>query len=185
MVQNAKKLWWSRFISQEPYIIWLSFMVHICKMIISLDLFIHFLILWVHRGAGGSGGKRAKTVQNNKKFCLLCSISREPYIIWLSFIVQMCKMIISPGGFLQFSNFYFPGCKGAERAKMAQNDKNSCLLHLIIQEPYIIWSSFMVYMYVSKDNISRHFFHFFVLKILIFGIIREGGGRVLKGQKIT
>ena len=26
---------------------------------------------------------RQKLVQNDKKFCLLCSISQEPYIIWL------------------------------------------------------------------------------------------------------
>ena len=55
--------------------------------------------------------------------------------------------------------------------KMAQNDKNFCLLHLIFQEPYIIWSSFMVHMYVWKDNISKY----------IFGII-SGGKRAKKTQ---
>ena len=40
--------------------------------------------------------KGQKTNQNDKKFCLSCSISQEPYIIWLSFMVHLCKMTISP-----------------------------------------------------------------------------------------
>ena len=51
---------------------------------------------------------------------------------------------------------------------MTQNDKNFCLSHML-QEPYIIWSSFMVHMYVWKDNISR--------------IMRRGEG--VKRAKIT
>ena len=47
------------------------------------------MIFWVHRGVEGP-----KMVQNDKKFCLLHSISQEPYIIWLSFMVQMWKIII-------------------------------------------------------------------------------------------
>ena len=70
---------------------------------------------------------------------------------------------------------------------MNQYGKNFCLLHLIFQEQYIIWSSFMADMYLKKDNISRHFFHFFV-KILIFVIIkrqRGGGGGGLKGDEMA
>ena len=71
-------------------------------------------------------------VQNEKRFCLLKSISQEPYIMWLSFVVDKCK-IIPPGFFSFFQNFDFlvSGIKGQ---KMAQNDKNFCLLHLISQE---------------------------------------------------
>ena len=90
-VQNDKKFCRSRFISQEPYITWLRFMVHICKMIISPGFFIHFFkifIFWVVRGVKGQ-----KVVQNDKKFCPSRFISLEPYIIWLSFMVQMCKMM--------------------------------------------------------------------------------------------
>ena len=47
---------------------------------------------------------------------LLCSISQEPYIIWLSFVVHMCKMI-SPHVFFIFQNFDFTDYQGAERAK--------------------------------------------------------------------
>ena len=46
--------------------------------------------------------KWQKTVQNDKTFCLSCCICQEQYIIWLSFMVQMWKMIISPGSFQFF-----------------------------------------------------------------------------------
>ena len=151
-VQNDKKLCLSRSISQEPYIIWLSFMVQMCKMIISPGVFFNFkiLIFWVVRGLkvqkwpkmtkisvcrtlyfrnhisydlhlwytcmykriispdiyfiirGRVGGKRAKMAQNDKKFCLSHSVSQEPYIIWLWFLVHMCKMMISPANFFIF-----------------------------------------------------------------------------------
>ena len=44
-------------------------------------------------------GKREKMDQTDKKLCLSCLISQGPYIIWSSFMVHMCKMIISPGIF--------------------------------------------------------------------------------------
>ena len=153
---------------------WLSFMVHMCKMIISPGFFfsfskfwlfgllggkrakngpkwqkslsialhvsgtihhmtviygthlsndnifrcvVHFsniLIFWVHRGVKGQ-----KMVQNDKKFCLLHSISQEPYIIWLSFMVQMCKMIIFPGVFFNFKILVFWVVRGLKGQKMA------------------------------------------------------------------
>ena len=72
-----------------PYLrshIWLSFMLHMCKMI-SLGIFLSFF--------------------QNFKFCLLCSLSPEPYIIWLSSIIHTCKIIISSGFFSFFSKFWF------------------------------------------------------------------------------
>ena len=42
IVENGKKLCLSRSISQEPYFIWLSFVVHKCKMMISPGIFFHF-----------------------------------------------------------------------------------------------------------------------------------------------
>ena len=66
---------------------------------------------------------RAKMVQNDKQLCLLCSISLEPYIVWLSLMVHKCyAMIISPG-------IFFP---------VFQNFDLSVTLHIII------WSSFML-----------------------------------------
>ena len=32
-------------------------------------------------------------------------------------MVRICKMMISPGGFLNLSKFLFPGRQGCERAK--------------------------------------------------------------------
>ena len=89
-VHNNKKFALSCSIYQEPYIIWLLFMVHLFKMIRSpgiFSMFLKILIFWLLTVQ--------KTVQNDKKFCLLHSISQEPNIIWLWFMVHMCKMIIS------------------------------------------------------------------------------------------
>ena len=67
-VQNDKEFCLSRSISQEPYSIWLSLMVHLCNMIISLDVlfFFHFFkifVFWVVSEVRGQ-----KMVQNDKKF---------------------------------------------------------------------------------------------------------------------
>ena len=59
--------------------------------------FFKILIFSVVRGVKGK-----KLVQNDKKLCPLHLISQEPYIIWLSFMVHMCKMIMSPGLFFVF-----------------------------------------------------------------------------------
>ena len=85
-----------------------------CKMKISPGVFFIFFEILIFL-VFSRGHKVQKIVQNDKKFCLLHSISQESYIIWLSFMVQMCKMIIPH--FFQFQNFDFLGCQGAERAK--------------------------------------------------------------------
>ena len=116
----AKNVCLVHFISQEPYIKWLSFMVHLCKMMISPGVFFHFFkifILWVVRVGEGVDVKGQKMVQNDKKLCLLCSISQESYIIWFSFMALMFKMIIPPGVFFIFSKFWFSGLLGGKRAK--------------------------------------------------------------------
>ena len=92
----------------------------------------------------------------------------EPYIIWLSLMVYLCNMMISPSLFFFsfFPNFIFRVVRGGS---ITQNDKRLCSLRLISQELYIIWSSFMV-------HISCFFSHF--SQILIF---RVNSG--VKGQK--
>ena len=62
----------------------------------------NILIFWVV-----GRGKMAKMVHDEKKLYLSHSISQEPYIIWFSFKVHMCKMIISIGFFVIFSKFWF------------------------------------------------------------------------------
>ena len=80
MNQNYKKVCLSHFISQERYIIWLSFMVLMCKMIVFLDVvffFLKILIFWVVRGVKGQ-----KMAHNEKKFCLvsICITGTKPHI---------------------------------------------------------------------------------------------------------
>ena len=42
MAQNGKKFCLSHSISQEPYLIWLWFMGHLCKMMVSPAIFSFF-----------------------------------------------------------------------------------------------------------------------------------------------
>ena len=54
MAQNGKILCLSHFISQEPYIIWLWFLVHMCKMIYpAIFSFFKILIFGVFREIKG------------------------------------------------------------------------------------------------------------------------------------
>ena len=94
-------------VSQELYIMWPKFLVLMCKMMISPGVFFHFfkvLIFWVVRGIFWfvRGVKGQKMVQNDKKLCRLRSISQKQYIIWLSCMVHLCKMIISRDIFFHF-----------------------------------------------------------------------------------
>ena len=91
-------------------------------------------------------------VQNEKEFCLSHPMSQESCIIWSWFMVLRGKIIISPGVVFIFSKCLVSGLLGGggrgggvKEQKIAENDKKFCLLHLISQEPYIIWSSFVVH----------------------------------------
>ena len=68
--------------------------------------------------SGCSEVKVKKTVQNDRKFCLLHSISEKPCIIWLSFMVNICKMIISSSVFFIFSKFWFFGSIGGQPSEL-------------------------------------------------------------------
>ena len=106
----------SRLVSQEPYIIWLlfmshlrkmiwlSFMLQLCKMIISPGGFLIFSKFWCSGILWGWKGKKRSKM--TKKICLLHCVSQEPYIIWLLFMVHICKMMSSSAFFI-FSKFYF------------------------------------------------------------------------------
>ena len=159
MVQNDKWFCLSRSISLEPYIIWLSFMLHMCKMIMSPGGCFIFSKFWFFWFLGG-GGKRAKNCLKWPK------ISQESYIIWLSFMVHLCKMIISPGFFFKILIFWV--VRGVKRQKTVQNDKKFVLLHSISEEPYIKWLEFMVQMrkMITSPGV------FFNFKILIFLVVR-------------
>ena len=91
------------------------------KRIISPDiLFIFFKILIFGIIMGMGVVKRQKMAQNDKKFCLSHFLSQKPYIIWLWFLVQMCKMIISlQQVFLFFKILIFRVFRGVKWQKMA------------------------------------------------------------------
>ena len=113
------------------------------KMIIPPCVFFIFSKFWFSRLLGGQ-----QIAQNDKKFCLSCSIYQEPYVIWSLFLVCKCKMIISPGVFFFyfFKILIFWVVRRVKGQKWPKMTKNWPLL-FISREPYIIWSWFMVYMY--------------------------------------
>ena len=71
---------------------------------------------WGGGGGGWRGVKGQKTIQNDKKFCWSRSISQELYI-WLSFMLCMCQIKISPVVFFKFSKFWFSGLSGGWKGK--------------------------------------------------------------------
>ena len=86
-------------------------MIFICGTHVQNDnisrQFFHFfkiLIFQVVRKVKGQ-----KMTQNDKKLCLSCLMSQEPYIMQSSFMVNMCNRIISWGFFKFIPNFYFWG----------------------------------------------------------------------------
>ena len=100
-----------------------SYDFHLWYTCVKYGQFFHFfkiLIFWIVRGVKGQ-----KTVQNDKKLCLSGSISQEPYIIWSSFVVCKCKLIISSGVFFIFSKLWFfrllVGSKAKKWTKMTKN----------------------------------------------------------------
>ena len=89
--------------------------------------FFQFFKIFIFQAANGVRGQ--KMVQNNKKFYPLLTISQEPYIIWLLFMVHICKMIISPGNFFFFFFHFYKilvlwivsGVKKEKLPKMTKN----------------------------------------------------------------
>ena len=144
----------SRAISQERCSVWSWFLVDLCKMIISPGI---FLILLVFSFSGSYVGKRAKNgLRWQKNSCLLHLISQELYIIWLSFMVHLCKMMISPGVFFHFFKIFDSmgcykgrggGCKGAKNCPKWEKIL-STLLHItgIIHH--------MIFIYGTQNEIA-------------------------------
>ena len=83
--------------------------------------FLHFLKILILRIVRREGGiKGQKMFQNDKK--LSCSISQEPYIIGLSFMVPMSKMIISQRHFFHvFKVLIFQVDSGVKGQKITKN----------------------------------------------------------------
>ena len=114
---------WQKFcssfsISDESQIMQLSFMIHMCKMIISPVFIFCFFKISIYVVV-----REGKVVQNDKKLCLSHSISQEPYIIWSSY--NHTYNHTSLGIFLYFQNIDFRVFRGVKWQKIFQNDKNS------------------------------------------------------------
>ena len=82
--------------------------------------------------------KQQKTVQNDKKFCLVLHISGTMHymiVIYGTCVKLQYLQIFSS----MFQKFDFPGCQGVKSQKLAKNDKKFCASCLISQEPYMIF----------------------------------------------
>ena len=132
--------------------------------------FFHFFKILIFGLLGEYKGKKWSRMTKN---CLLDSISQEPYIIWLLFMVQMCKMIISPGTFFNVKILIFYIVKGLKEQKMAQMAKISVHCTLYFRN-HISYGLHLWYTCMYKRIISPVIFLIFFLKILIFGTIRRG-----------
>ena len=117
-------------------------------------------------------------VHNAKKFCLLQSMPQEPYIIWLSFMVHICKMIIFSGVFFFFSIFWFSGSIGGKRATYGPEWQKTC------RAPYLrkhtscdchLWCKYVKWLYVQV--------FFSILKFWFSGL--SGGWNGKKWPKMT
>ena len=123
------------------------------------------LIFWVVWGVKGQ-----KMVQSDKKICLLHSISERSYIILLSFMANIFKMIISSSVFFQFFKILIfwvhreggGGSKGKKRSIMTKNSVRN--LRNYTSHDCGFWCTCGKWWYLQQ------FFSFF--KILIFGVFR-------------
>ena len=90
-------------------------------------------------------------IQNEKRFCLWHSISQEPHIIWLLFVVHKFQMIISPCELFIFSKFWFLGLLGGSKGK--KSPKCQKILSASPCISGIIHHMIFIYcIHVKKDN---------------------------------
>ena len=128
--------------------------------------FFHFLEIFIFWAIRGENGKK-----NSPKWKVtITSVTRHisgTVSMWSWFLVQLCKMMISPGVFFIFyETLIFWVVKGQ---KIVQNEKWQ--LHLsraISQQQYSIWSWFLVHL--CKMMISPGVFFIF-LKFSFFGLL--------------
>ena len=150
MAQKSKKVCLSCFISQETYIIWFSFMVHITCIKWYLELSSSFYQICDFLGCYGN--KRAKNGLKWEK--IPC---HTPYIRdHTSYDFHLCiygtndnisRIFYFILFFLILSKFWLFQCLRREQGSKGQKTvhKNLCTLHLISKEPYIICLSFVVH----------------------------------------
>ena len=129
--------------------------------------FIHFFKLLVFQVVCEVKGQ--KLAQNDKKLCLLCSISQESYIYDRYLGYTSVKWWYFQVFFYFFKILFFQIVRRDKGQKMAQKDKKFVPRVLYISGS-IHHMSVIFGTRVLNDDISRYFFHF--LKILIFWVFR-------------
>ena len=119
MTQHDEKFCLSNTISKEPYIIWSSFTVHLCKRVVYPAFFSFFQNFDF---PGCWKGKKGKKISPKwQKILFVTLVSQEPYIMWLSFMVHMCKMLISWDVFFIFEKFFWVARRWGGGGKRAKN----------------------------------------------------------------
>ena len=124
--------------------------------------FFHFfkiLIFWVV-----SGVKVQKMAQNDKKLCLLHSISQEAYIIWLWFLVHVWNDDIFRYFFSFFQVVIFWDISGVKGQKMTQNGKKFCLtlcLRNCASYDCSVWCTYAKWWYLQQSFSYFQNYHFF------------------------
>ena len=107
MAQNDKKFRLSHSISQELYLIWLWFLAHLYKIMISPAIFFIFSKFWFFWFLGGRV-KGQKMTHNYQFQSVTLYISRT--VSW-RLLLHMYKLKISPGVFLYLFYYFFYFCK--------------------------------------------------------------------------
>ena len=110
--------------------------------------FFHFFKIFIFWDVERVKGQ--KKAQNGKKFCPSQSIYQELYIIWLWFLVNMCKLMISHF----FKILIFRAFRGVKVQKMTHNYQ---------------FLSITLYIFGTVDHIIRFLVH--KCKIIIFPVV--------------
>ena len=131
----------------------------------SICPFIIFIIIFgaLVKMLGLLKGKKQPRMKNRNQIRRE-SVSQEEYSIWSSFLVHLCKMMISLSIFFHFFKILIfgivSGLKGQKIPKMPQNS----VCRASYRRNHLLYDCHLWYTSVN-DDITRHFFHFF--KILI------------------
>ena len=138
MTQNDKKISLLCLISQESYMIWSSFIVHLCNAK-GEGFFTFFQIFLIGVNSGVKCKKWPKMTKS-----LSHSVFQGTYIMW-SWILVCVKGWHLQIIFSFFQNFDFPGCQGSKSTKNSPKWQKLCLSHFISQELYLIRLWFLLH----------------------------------------
>ena len=132
------------YIFQEPCIIWLSFMVHTCKMIISPVVFFFIFSKFQYLGLLGWGGGGVKGEKLSKMTKILSVVFHISGTIHDMIVIYGTQVLINNISRIFFFIFFFKILKKIPFFSFFKREKNDpkwqkfCLSHFVSQEPYII-----------------------------------------------